>query len=704
MQPNIIPTPRFVRLTGGLLPLSTGLTVRVQSDDAEDRFAADLFTQHVETHHGIRAGGNVRGPGAGRDARGPAASAPAFTLTRGKGPAEGYRLSVAPDGIRLEGSDAAGVYYGVQTLIQCIGCGGSGPCMPCLQIEDSPALAHRAVHYDTKHHQDTFDYVRSFICEIAAYKANVLVWEWEDKLAYRCHPQVGAPGAFTIAQMQELTAHARRHHVEIVPLVQGLGHVSFILKHPEFRHLREIPDSDWEFCPLNEGSYRLFFELWGDAIEATPGSRFLHIGSDETFELGLGKACGCAAHAAKHGKDSLMRLFIDRCVDWVEAQGRTCLSWGGQWKPGGAPPRPGMIWCDGDRPEAVKASNDAGYPCWIYAPNTGITPLIDFSLPWVKASMWHDGPGESWAGGFARTSDAFRRAVRDGSVRGSIATSWDDSGLHNQMFMPHFVCACEYSWNPEGAELDAWIDRFYANYFGPQAEAMRECQHLLQEGALFYDDTFQRRVWHWGDVGKVHLPDFPRAGLEYNTFWRRRYAAMLCRAKEQRIGLARAESILQGNLRRGVRHAYDLEVMLSSLHLMRHNVDLILGLGRLEELLAHASYDLHFSDRAEALRCLRSMESLLEGLIAERERVYRELVACWERTRLPKGMSVGGRDYFWRPERARHFANRTPDMRYLMRDEDLLDLDGYLTRLRAYNDEYERTELSSLPSPAGGRP
>jgi hexosaminidase len=64
----------------------------------------------------------------------------------------------------------------------------------------------------------------------------------------------------------------------------------------------------------------LLFELWRDAIEATPGSRFLHIGSDETYELGLGTSCGCAAHAAQHGKDSLMRLFIDRCVDWVEAQ------------------------------------------------------------------------------------------------------------------------------------------------------------------------------------------------------------------------------------------------------------------------------------------------------------------------------------------------------------------------------------------------
>ncbi len=683
MTPNIIPTPRVMTLTGGELLLPAQMMIGIVGAEEEDRFAAECLSRFLKEEHRINA---QTGATAGLF----------IAFSRGPGPAEGYRINVSHDGIRLEGSDAAGVYYAVQTLRQCLAVGEGAPRIPCLRIEDAPTLAHRAVHYDTKHHQDRFDYVQSFIRELAFYKANILVWEWEDKFAYRGHPEIGAPGAFTLEEMQALTQFARQHHVEIVPLVQGLGHVPFILKHRRFRHLREIPDSDWEFCPLKEGTYELLFQLWSEAIKATPGSRFLHIGSDETYELGLGRDCGCAEHAARHGKDSLMRLFIDRCVDWVEAQGRVCLSWGGQWKPGGAPPRPGMIWTDGDKPEVVKAAAAAGYPCWIYAPNTGVTPLIDFSLPWVKRSMWHEGPGEQWAGGFARTSDVIRHAVRDGSVRGSITTSWDDSGLHNQMFMPHFVCACEYSWNPEGAELDAWIDRFYANYFGPQpASDLRECQHLLQQGALFYDDTFQRRVWHWGDVGKVHLPDFPRAGLEYDTFWRKRYAPMVQAAQDQRHGLERAASILEQALRKGARHPYDLEVMLSCVRLMQHNVDLILGLARLEELLKTASYDLHFVDRAGALRCLRGMEEVLVGLISERERVFCDLVACWERTRLPKGLSADARDYFWRPERARHFANRTPDMRYLMLDEDLLGLDHYLVRLRAYNEDYSKDELGS---------
>ena len=54
-------------------------------------------------------------------------------------------------------------------------------------------------HYDTKHHQDKREYVESFIRDLARYKINMLVWEWEDKFEYPSHPEIGAPGAFTMA-------------------------------------------------------------------------------------------------------------------------------------------------------------------------------------------------------------------------------------------------------------------------------------------------------------------------------------------------------------------------------------------------------------------------------------------------------------------------------------------------------------------------
>ena len=45
------------------------------------------------------------------------------------------------------------------------------------------------------------------------------------------------------------------------------------------------------------------------------------------------------------------------------------------------------------------------------------------------------------------------------------------------------------------------------------------------------------------------------------------------------------------------------------------------------------------------------------------------------------------------PDRARHFANRTPDIRYLILDEELLDLEGYLERLKAYIEDYRARTL-----------
>ena len=71
----------------------------------------------------------------------------------------------------------------------------------------------------------------------------MLVWEWEDKFEYPSHPEIGAPGAFTMKEMQEFTRYAKKYHIQIVPLVQGLGHAGFILKWPQYASLREVPAS-----------------------------------------------------------------------------------------------------------------------------------------------------------------------------------------------------------------------------------------------------------------------------------------------------------------------------------------------------------------------------------------------------------------------------------------------------------------------------
>jgi hypothetical protein len=58
-------------------------------------------------------------------------------------------------------------------------------------------------------------------------------------------------------------------------------------------------------------------------------------------------------------------------------------------------------------------------------------------------------------------------------------------------------------------------------------------------------------------------------------------------------------------------------------------------------------------------------------------------------------MSTPGKTYFFQQDRARHFANRKPDMSYLIYDEQLLDMEGYLKNLKNYMADYKKTWLDN---------
>ena len=85
---------------------------------------------------------------------------------------------------------------------------------------------------------------------------------------------------------KKISAYAKERHIGISPLIQGLGHASFILKHPEYKELRDDPKSDWAFNPLNPKTYEVQFDLYLDAMEANPHGKYLHIGGDEVHTTG----------------------------------------------------------------------------------------------------------------------------------------------------------------------------------------------------------------------------------------------------------------------------------------------------------------------------------------------------------------------------------------------------------------------------------
>lgn len=600
--------------------------------------------------------------------------------------AQGYILSTDRASLTITAKDEDGLFYGVQTFFQLIKKTRDQVIVPGMEITDWPDVKIRAAHYDTKHHQDKGSYVKSFIRDLAKYKINMLVWEWEDKLAYESRPEIGAPGAFTIEEMQEFTRYAKEYHIELTPLVQGLGHVSFILKWPQYQELREVEGSDWEFCPLEDGTYNVLFDLWDEAIKATPGSKYIHIGSDETFELGV--CHKCKAKAQEIGNSGLYHLFASKAADHLK-KSRKVMLWERPmgWKMNRSPimnmkPDKDLVLTESYSYETgdfqyAKESKELGFDVFMYDPNPGLEPLF---LPYHFRRRTIGCMEDSY--------NLLSSGAKSGAFDGMINTSWDDSGLHNQMWMLSFVTSAQYSWNGTAPGVEEFEDSFFNSYYGTKVQNMKELYELLNEGAYYYAATLERNIWHHGEIGKTHIPDLPRGQyLEYDPYWNTEYKEMVVRSRKQRVKMLRALQIIETNKKLNLEHAYDFEVYESIAKLISHTCLVYKDLSDLEYTIT-AAHRNAFIDRKEVQNSLIKAEQIIEASLERRSKVYNDLVKTWEKTRLPKGMSSSEKKYFYKMDRSRHYANRTADMSYLIYDEQLLDLEGYLEKLKAYREAF----------------
>lgn len=111
---------------------------------------------------------------------------------------QGYSLTAPANRLIVRIGGEVGLFYAVQTSKQLVQKQGSEIFIEGMEITDWPDTKIRAAHYDTKYHQDTHEFVESFIRDLSKYKVNKLIWEWEDKFAYPSHPDIGAPRAFTM--------------------------------------------------------------------------------------------------------------------------------------------------------------------------------------------------------------------------------------------------------------------------------------------------------------------------------------------------------------------------------------------------------------------------------------------------------------------------------------------------------------------------
>lgn len=249
---------------------------------------------------------------------------PAIELRLEKGAeAESYRLSADAGSIVVTGADAAGLFYGVQTLAQLVRRDGQGWAVPAVDIEDAPRFAYRGVMLDVARHFLPSETVKAYIDRASRLKFNVLHLHLTDDQGWRLHLRsrplltergsasaVGGDsgGFYDHDEYRDLVAYAAARHVTVVPEIDVPGHTHAVgLAHPELAadpvitdEVRDAverfggglpaPGTPYEglavgFSSLrmdDEATYDFLADVFGELASLTPGP-YLHLGGDEAL-------------------------------------------------------------------------------------------------------------------------------------------------------------------------------------------------------------------------------------------------------------------------------------------------------------------------------------------------------------------------------------------------------------------------------------
>ncbi len=392
--------------------------------------------------------------------------------------AEGYTLDISRKQISIVGKDRAGLLYGFMTLGQLMEDAQEQEVpLPTCTIEDYPLLSYRAIHLDVKHHREKTEYYYNLMDKLAGYKVNAIIAEMEDKLVYEGQPAVGSADALSIEEWRNLSEYAMERNIEISPLIQGLGHASFILKHEIYKGVRDDPASDWAFNPLASGTYKVQFDLYRDALEATPHGRYLHVGGDEVHTTGRGS-----------GKSplELQLIWLDKVCKFAEENGRIPIFWddmplkhaGVYWpmfNPDLEKEVVDSIWQQNENNLAQfldRFPRNCVYMRWNYSDPEAYGN--DKAMEWFMAhelqvmgatagqTRWVLMPQEESNMENIRT---FTVTSIDKGLNGLLLTLWDDDSPHFELYMRGIIAFAEYSWSGDQREKDAIKSAFRQREF-----------------------------------------------------------------------------------------------------------------------------------------------------------------------------------------------------------------------------------------------
>lgn len=406
-----------------------------------------------------------------------------------------YRLKVLPGRVELSAATRAGLFYGIQTLLQLLPAEifleaeRPGPwTIPAVEIEDRPRFGWRGMHLDCARHFMPKEFVKKFIDLLALHKMNVFHWHLTEDQGWRIeikkHPKLtevaawrsetlighnnNTPprydgtrhgGFYTQDDVREIVAYAARRHITVVPEIEMPGHSQAVLAaYPELGctggpyHVRKIWGvSEDVFCAGEDKVFQFLENVLSEVMELFPGE-FIHIGGDECLKMNWEKCPKCQARIKAEGladTHELQSWFIRRMETFLNRHGRRLIGWDEILEGGLAPNATVMSWrgTEGgvkaikEGHDTVFATNSHTYFDYFQSQDTFAEPLaIGGFLPIEKVYAYEPIPDGL----------TLAEAAHILGVQGQLWTEYMETPKQVEyMAFPRMSALSEVAWSPK---------------------------------------------------------------------------------------------------------------------------------------------------------------------------------------------------------------------------------------------------------------
>ncbi len=379
--PDLIPLP--VEMKAGLPQNAFSLnsnTVILLSDTSFKPSAAFL-NDFLQKHYRLQL---ATLPYGGQEKRKNVISMVRIAST-GKNPDQ-YRIEVAKNGIHISAATDAGLFYGMQTLLQLLPSNANRTTyiIPAVSISDYPRFEYRGMHLDVSRHFFDIAFVKKYIDYLAMHKMNYFHWHLTDDHGWRIEikkypalTEIGAwrngtiiglypgkgndgiryGGYYTQEEIKEVVKYAQDRYITVIPEIEMPGHSLPVLA--AFPFLSTTPDQPKKVAETwgifnkfnnvllpSEATFTFLEDVLTEVIDLFP-SPYIHIGGDECAKIWWKQSPFTQNLIKEKGlkdENGVQSYFIHRIEEFLNSKGKTIIGWDEILEGGLAPNAVVMSW------------------------------------------------------------------------------------------------------------------------------------------------------------------------------------------------------------------------------------------------------------------------------------------------------------------------------------------------------------------------